>query len=60
MSKKNPALFAWLLAAAMVVAVLLSAVTRPTHWERTALVGLVLALVAAAVAVRISRNPRDV
>ncbi|HZS14776.1 MAG TPA: hypothetical protein VFC09_09280 [Candidatus Dormibacteraeota bacterium] len=51
------ALLAWIITALLLLAVLIAVVVRPTHWERTAGLGAVLAVVGAILAVRYSRRP---
>jgi hypothetical protein len=51
------AVFAWLLTAAFVLVALVAVVAKPTHWGRTALLALVLAVIAGAVALRYARKP---
>jgi hypothetical protein len=50
-------LAAWLVVAACVIAIVVSAVARPIHWERTVAAAVVLGVIAAAVAVYRSRQP---
>lgn len=40
----------WILTAAFVVAALVAAIAQPTHWKRTLVVAVVLAVVSAAFA----------
>ncbi|HXA30364.1 MAG TPA: hypothetical protein VN193_16640 [Candidatus Angelobacter sp.] len=51
------ALIAWIVTALLVVAVVVAVAARPTHWERTAGLAAVLAVVAAVLALRYSRRP---
>jgi hypothetical protein len=55
--KNRTAVVAWLLAAALVLVALVAVVAKPTHWGRTALLALVLAVVAAVVGMRYARRP---
>jgi len=51
------AMFAWILVGLLLLAVLVAVIVRPTHWERTAVLGAVLAVIAAVLAVTYSRRP---
>lgn len=51
------ALIAWIVTALLVVAVVVAVAARPMHWERTAGLAAVLAVVAAVLALRYSRRP---
>jgi hypothetical protein len=51
------ALFAWIVTALLVVAVLVAVIARPVHWERTAGLAAVLAVIGAVLAVRYARRP---
>lgn len=51
------AVFAWILVALLLVALLVAVIARPTHWERTAILAAVLAVIAAVLAIRYSRRP---
>jgi hypothetical protein len=51
------ALLAWIVTALLVIAVVVAVAARPTHWERTAGLAAVLAVIAAVLAVRSSRRP---
>ncbi len=44
------ALIGWILTAAFVVAALVAAIAQPTHWKRTLLVAVVLAVISAVYA----------
>lgn len=44
-------LIAWILAAAFAVAAVVAAVAQPTHWKRTLIVAVVLAVLSVAYAV---------
>jgi hypothetical protein len=45
---KRKTSIAWLIGAVCVIAVLIAAVVRPLHWERTALLAVVIGIAAAA------------
>jgi hypothetical protein len=51
------AVFAWLLAGALVLVALVAVIAKPTHWGRTALLALVLAVIAGVVGLRYARRP---
>lgn len=51
------AVFAWIVAGLLVAAALVALAVRPVHWERTAGLALLLAVVAGLLAVRYSRRP---
>ena len=53
------AVLAWIITALLVIAVVVAVAARPTHWERTAGLGAVLAVIAAILAVRYSRRPAN-
>ncbi len=49
-------LIAWIVAAIAAVAAIVDVVVRPTHWERSLALALVIAVLAAAIALRQSRR----
>ena len=51
------ALISWILTGLFTLAAVIAAVAQPTHWKRTLVVAVVLAVVAGAVAVT---RPRPV
>jgi uncharacterized membrane protein YhaH (DUF805 family) len=51
------AVFAWIITGLLVIAVVVAVAARPTHWERTAGLAAVLAVIAAVMAVRYSGRP---
>jgi uncharacterized membrane protein YhaH (DUF805 family) len=51
------AVFAWILVALLLIAAVVAVAVKPVHWERTAGVAGLLAVIAAVLAVRYSRRP---
>jgi len=57
MSRNRSAAIAWVISALLLLAAVIAVVVRPTHWERTAILGVVLAVIAGWLAMRYSRGP---
>jgi hypothetical protein len=52
----RPTLISWILAAVFAVAALVAVVAQPTHWKRTLVVAVVLAMASAAYALTRGRR----